>query len=1158
MSLEYSPYVLVQGAGALISLFAAVVAWRRRKAPSGKVVLLLMTSVALWSASVTLEQAASDVAGKLLFSQVSYIGAVHVFPLLLLLSYRYRVAAGRVRLRAVVILWFIPLAVLLAATTNGLHGLVWSSVQIVGVPRHAVYGHGPAWWALGIFDFALLIAATAFVGSSALSVPGAFARRGALILAAVIITWAGISISVAPFNPLAGLDTPALSLSIAGVLILRSLGGRSLELSPIARSILVEAMPDGLIVEDAGGHVADANPSALSLLNKDRSILGAPLHRALDDWPDLAAVVSHAGDGDMEVIRRDERFFELTVSTLRSPQGERVGRMVSLRDISERWQAEEATRESERNLRALLAAAQRQAQELALVDQVRTALTAALDLPLLFQTVVEGIAGVFGYTQVSLYIQEADDLVLQHQVGYPRVIERMPVSRGIMGRVFRSGRPELVKDVRTDPDFIGAIEGLVSEICVPLFDEGKPVGALNVESTGGVVMGENDLRVVAVLGEHMGIAFTRARLYAEARANEERYRALMTTLGEGVAIVDFSEHFEFANPAAEVVFGVPPEGLVGRSLAEFLSPSELARVTTETRKRRTGKSSTYEVQIQRVDGEMRQIELIATPRRGVSGEITGTLGIFRDVTELRRLQTRLEQERALLLSLIDNLPDYVYLKDRNSRFILTNKAQALLVGARDPRELVGKSDHDFMPKELADRYRDGDREVMRLRRAIVNIEEPSQDVGGGTRKILTTKVPIFDAEGEVTGIVGISRDITDRIRAEEERTRLQEQLQQAQKMEAVGRLAGGIAHDFNNILTVITGYCEMALEESRGNRDLEANVEEIKRAAMRASALISQLLAFSRRQILQPVTFDLGDLVKGMDGMLRRLLGEDIRLRTSRSGPGLFVHADPGRIEQVIMNLAVNARDAMPGGGLLTLHTSTGQPAPGDAAEHSPADRGELVLLTVSDTGQGMDAATLDRLFEPFFTTKDVGRGTGLGLATVYGIVRQSSGQITCRSELGKGTTFSVFLPRVSGETAIRRDDEAGQAKPVRGTERILLVEDDDSVRRYVCSILESAGYTVFSAEAGVAALDKLRSLPEPPDLLLTDVIMPGMDGRVLAQDVTLRFPAVRVLLMSGYAEVVAGVPGPGDPGFHLIQKPFSSIELLSKVREILEQPISQ
>jgi signal transduction histidine kinase/CheY-like chemotaxis protein len=425
------------------------------------------------------------------------------------------------------------------------------------------------------------------------------------------------------------------------------------------------------------------------------------------------------------------------------------------------------------------------------------------------------------------------------------------------------------------------------------------------------------------------------------------------------------------------------------------------------------------------------------------------------------------------------------------------------------------------------------------------------------RRVLTTKVPIFDAAGTVTGLVGISRDVTDLTRAEEERARLQEQLQQSQKMEAVGRLAGGIAHDFNNLLTVITGYCELALEESRGNRDLEGNVGEIKRAARRASALISQLLAFSRRQILQPRVFDLGELVEGMKGMLRRLLGEDIRLSTTRTERAAYVHADPGRIEQVIMNLAVNSRDAMPGGGVLAIATDTGPLPPEEIAGHPELGAGEFALLTVSDTGQGMDAVTLGRLFEPFFTTKEMGKGTGLGLATVYGIVRQSSGHITCRSQVGQGTTFSIFLPRASQETADRAGIELRPAKPERGTERILLVEDDESVRRFVKTILETAGYTVFAADSGSSAIDTLESMKEPPDLLLTDVIMPGMDGRVLAQEVARRSPGIRLIFMSGYAEVAAGLPGPQDSDFRLIQKPFAASSLLHKIREIFERPAS-
>jgi nitrogen-specific signal transduction histidine kinase/ActR/RegA family two-component response regulator len=406
----------------------------------------------------------------------------------------------------------------------------------------------------------------------------------------------------------------------------------------------------------------------------------------------------------------------------------------------------------------------------------------------------------------------------------------------------------------------------------------------------------------------------------------------------------------------------------------------------------------------------------------------------------------------------------------------------------------------------------------------------------------------------VAGVAGISRDVTDITRAEEEKLKLQEQLQQSQKMEAVGRLAGGIAHDFNNILTVITGYCEMAIEESGENAALLGSLEEIKRASRRSATLISQLLTFSRRQVLLPRVFDLAGLVQGMEGMLLRLLGEDVRLLASRVGESLLVNADPGRMEQVIMNLAVNSRDAMPGGGDLIIRTQAELLQAEDLSGHPEVTPGEFVSLTVSDTGLGMDEVTQERIFEPFFTTKDVGKGTGLGLATVYGIVRQSNGHVTCRSVIGRGTTFTVYLPRVTQPAQGTDAAEDGHGLLPKGTERILLAEDDESVRRFVSTILETAGYTVLTADSGASALDLLARIPEPPQLLLTDVIMPGMDGRVLAQEVTRKYPEVGVLFMSGYAEVAAGLPGFHAEDPRLIQKPFSAADLLRKIRSMLPQ----
>ena len=886
MSFDFTPYMLAQSVGALVSLLAAVVAWRRRSSPGGIVFALMMSAVAIWTFAVSMEEGSVGIPAKVLFSKISYLGAVSAAPLFLLFARSFRHGDRPFRTPSVLLLWVIPAASFALTVTNEWHGLIWSSVTLAQPPAGnlAVYAHGPAWWLLVAYDFVLVTLATVYVGRAALGAPRVFVRQSAVLLAAVIVVWAGFGAYIAPGAPWPGLDFPALSFSISGFLFLWGLTrGRMLLLSPIARDMLVEAMPDGLIVEDVHGRVVDANPVALSMLGTSTSVIGSPLGQAVDKWPELIAALSRAGEGHGEVVRRGDLFFELESAALRGPQGEKMGRMVSLRNITRRQRAEDASAESEQNLRTLLSAAQRQAKVLELMDKVRTSLAMELDLSAIFRTVVDGIAKTFGYTHVSLYALQEGSLVLQHQTGYSRVIEQMPITQGIMGRVIRTGLPVLAENAVADPDFRGAIDGITSEVSIPLMDQGKPAGVLNVESTGGVTMGEADLRLMKALGEHVSIALSKARLYTEARHNEEQYRTLVTTLGEGVAIVDLSERFVFANPAAETVFGMPPGGLEGRSLSEFLGETDFALSTAETRKRVQGIRSTYEIAIRRPDGETRQIELIATPRYGSDRAVNGTLGIFRDVTELRRLQRSLEQERALLLSLIDSLPDYVYLKDRESRFILANKAQAALVGRADPRELVGRTDHDFMEKSLADRYLADDVRIMESGIGAANIEEPSEAFGGEVRRVLTTKVPIFDTGGRVTGLVGISRDVTDLTRAEEEKARLQDQLQQSQKMEAVGRLAGGIAHDFNNILTVITGYCELALEEARGNPALEDNVEEIKRAARRASALISQLLAFSRRQILQPHVFDLADLVTGMEGMLRRLLGEDVRLRSFRA-----------------------------------------------------------------------------------------------------------------------------------------------------------------------------------------------------------------------------------------------------------------------------------
>ena len=389
-------------------------------------------------------------------------------------------------------------------------------------------------------------------------------------------------------------------------------------------------------------------------------------------------------------------------------------------------------------------------------------------------------------------------------------------------------------------------------------------------------------------------------------------------------------------------------------------------------------------------------------------------------------------------------------------------------------------------------------------------------------------------------------------RANDEQKQLQRQFQQAQKMEAIGRLAGGVAHDFNNLLTVITGCSAILLEQVRSDDPVRVLIDEISKAGERAATLTRQLLAFSRQQVLKPQRVDLNESLKAIASMLKRLMGEDIELIVECAPHLWAVHVDRGQIDQVVMNLAVNARDAMPDGGTLTIVTSNFILRPGTPVPHPVFVPGEYVHLTIRDTGHGMDETIRARIFEPFFTTKEEGKGTGLGLATVYGIVKQSQGFIFVESEPGKGATFDVYFPRFVGQDAT----PVATASPhtTRGTERLLLVEDQESVRKLVGKALEGYGHQVAQAANGEEALKLAAGMPKPVDALVTDVVMPVMTGPAVAEQLRLQWPSLKVLFMSGFTEW-------GDAGFlnapgtQFIQKPFRPDDLAVQLRQLLEDP---
>ena len=540
-------------------------------------------------------------------------------------------------------------------------------------------------------------------------------------------------------------------------------------------------------------------------------------------------------------------------------------------------------------------------------------------------------------------------------------------------------------------------------------------------------------------------------------------------------------------------------------------------------------------------------EHVGTPRQWMQDEqlfamsVSNLIALAYEQWERKRVEEALRESEARFKAFMNNSPVVAFMKDEEGRLIYVNEPLARRFG-RPADEWLGKTDAQSWPADIADRLRENDRAVLTGDK-VVELEEAVPTPDGAIHQWLAFKFPFCDAAGKRV-LAGIALDITDR-------KQLEEQLRHAQKMEAVGRLAGGIAHDFNNLLTVITGYSQLLLRRIAPSDGLRAEVEGISQAGDRAAALTKQLLAFSRRQVVQPMVLDVNVLVTNLVDMLQRVIGEDIRLVTRLVPGAARVMFDPGQLEQVLVNLTVNVRDAMPEGGTLTIETETAQHGDGN---HVSATSGPIVRLVVRDTGCGMNDDTLSHLFEPFFTTKELGKGTGLGLATVYGIVKQGGGAVEVNSALGNGTTFAIKLPRVEADTKAAAVLSTRRVSS-HGTETILVVEDQEMVRQYLRNVLKAYGYRLLEASNGTDALRYAEEHHGRIDLLLTDVVMPCMNGRQLSKELAAARPEIKVLFMSGYAgDAVLRDEFPTDLAF--LPKPIAPDALLNAVRQLLDTPL--
>jgi two-component system cell cycle sensor histidine kinase/response regulator CckA len=629
----------------------------------------------------------------------------------------------------------------------------------------------------------------------------------------------------------------------------------------------------------------------------------------------------------------------------------------------------------------------------------------------------------------------------------------------------------------------------------------------------------------------------------------EKNLSLLQGITEGttdaVFVKDLQGRYLMINSAGGRFLGRSTEEVIGRNDAELFTPEDGREIMRKDREVvASGTMRTYEEA--GTSGGVPRIYLSNKgPFRDPGGEVVGLLGICRDITERKRAEEEIHKSEQRLRGHVEHTPLAVIEWDTEHRVASWNPAAERIFGY-SRAEAMGKQASFIVPPQFREHVdRVGHDLISQKGGARSTNENITKD--GRAISCEWYNTPLVDDSGRVIGVASLVQDVTERVV-------LEDRLRQSQKMEAVGRLAGGVAHDFNNLLTVILGYTQLLMDGLPPGSRLAEGTAQIKSAADRAAGITGQLLAFSRKQVRSPRLIDLNNVMLNLDTMLRRLIGEDIEVLTVPAGDLGTVKADPGQIEQVLMNLALNARDAMPTGGKLTLETSNIELDDGYAHERQPVEPGRYVMLAVSDTGGGMSPETLAHIFEPFYTTKEPGKGTGLGLSTVYGVVKASGGYVWVYSELGQGTTFKIYLPRVD-QPAQPLSAENRSSGIQRGTETILLVEDDPQLNRLASSVLTHCGYKVLAAANPEEGLALCRTHPHEIHLLVTDVVMPKMNGRQLAEEVARIRPSVKLLYVSGYTGNAIVHYGVLDAGLWFLPKPFSLAALVAKVREVLDAP---